>query len=148
MPVVCSPRNSVLKIAWKWLTNRPSPELQKSDAKEGIGGGSTSDDVEGRSRQLIGTDGVVPALLCACGDRLQEVLSFRVADRSPAGEALFGREPDALNIDAIGLQACGLDLITGPDGRVTVACGEVMCPGLECSKSCFTGAIVARCVRR
>lgn len=130
------------------MTNRSSPELQKSDAEEGIGGGSTSDDVEGRSRGLIGTESVVPALLCACGDRLQEELSFGVADRRATGEALFGREPDALNVDAIGLQACGFDLIAGPVGRITVACSEVMRAGLEGAESSFTGAVVAGCVRR
>lgn len=130
------------------MTNRPSPELQKSDAEEGIGGGSTSDDVEGRSRQVIGTDGVVPALLCACGDRFQEVLSFGVADGRAADEALFGREPDVPDIDAVGLQACRFDLIAGPRRRITVACREVMGPGLECAESSFTGAVVAGCVRR
>jgi hypothetical protein len=145
----CSPRNSVLKIARKWLTNRPSPELHTSDAEEGIGGGSTSDDVERRSRPVIGTQCVVPALLYAYGDRLQEVLSFGVADGRPAGEALFRRERSVtLDIDAVGLQACGLDLIAGPRRRITVAGGEVMRASFECAESCFTGAIVPACVRR
>lgn len=130
------------------MTNRPSPELQKSDAKEGIGGGSTSDDVEGRSRHVIGTESVVPALLCACGDRLQEELPFGVADGRAAGEALFGCGAETVEIDAVGLQACGFDLITGPRRRITVACSEVMRAGLECAESRFTGAVVAGCVRR
>ena len=105
------------------------------------------DDVEGRSGQLIGTDGVVPALLCACGDRLQEESSFGVTDGRATGEALFGGESDAGDIDAVGLQACGFDLIAGPGGGITVACREMMRAGLEGAESSFTGTVVAGCVR-
>ncbi len=129
------------------MTNRSSPELQKPDAEEGIGGCSTSDDVERRSWQVIGTDGIVPALLCACGDGLQEELSFRAADGRAAGEALFGCRADTCDIDAVGLQACGFDLIAGPGRRIPVTCSEVMGAGFECAKSSFTGAVVAGCVR-
>ena len=97
---------------------------------------------------MIGTGGVVPALLCACGDRIQEALSLSVADRRTAGEVLFGRKPDALNIDAVGLQACGFDLITGPHRRIAIACSEVMRAGLEGAESSLTRAVVAGCVGR